>query len=93
MTTVTNADGTISEITTAEGLEETKKMSIIYKVFYAMANMGGLYTMLMFIFGIFVRPIISKIFNHEVMNEAHIANTKALGMCYFHLYYSLHKCA
>ena len=76
---VTNADGTITTTTVTEAKEETRRMSIVYKIFYMMANMGGLYTILMFIIGILMRPVINKMFNYDLVNDIHETNRKGLS--------------
>lgn len=77
--TVTNANGSITTTTVTEAKEETRKMSIVYKIFYMMANMGGLYTILMFTIGVFLRPVINKMFNYDLVNDTHETNRKGLS--------------
>jgi hypothetical protein len=64
----TNADGKTTETTTTLYEKVTKKMSIIYLTLYTLANLEGLYTFLVIIVGLFLRPIIDKIFHHDIIN-------------------------
>ena len=74
-----NTGSVVTNTTVTKGDKETEKMSIIYQIFYMMANMGGLYTMLMFLIGLAYRPVVNKLFSHDVINEAHLSNKKALS--------------
>ena len=58
-------------------IKEIKEMSTIYKWFYTIANMGGLYAIIIFILGSCLRPIADKIFIHNVINEYTSDSTKA----------------
>lgn len=78
METTTNSDGTLSTITVTAGKEE-KEMNIIFAAFYVIANLGGFYTFLMFLFGFFMKPAIDKMFMHEIVNATHLANKQAIG--------------
>jgi hypothetical protein len=64
----TNADGTTTETTTTLDEQDTKTMSIIYLTLYTLADLGGLYTFLVIIVGLFLRPIIDKMFHHDMVN-------------------------
>ena len=44
-------------------------MSLLYTILYTMANMGGLATILLLLCGLFIRFIVNKIFQVEIMNE------------------------
>lgn len=59
--------------------EETEKMSIIFVIFYFLSNLGGLYTFCILIIGIFLRPVIDKIFMHEIVNDYNKGNKEILG--------------
>jgi len=79
METVTNPDGTISEITKTTSKESTKKMSIPYRIFFIMANMGGIYAILMLVSVVLIKPLLNKIFMEEMANDAKEANLKGIG--------------
>jgi hypothetical protein len=85
METTTNSDGTLSTITVTAGKEE-KEMSMIFAAFYVIANLGGFYTFLMFLFGFFMKPAIDKMFMHEIVNATHHANKQAIGILTFHYF-------
>ena len=71
-------EGTKSTITTTT-TDETEKMSIIFFLFHSLANLGGFYTFCIIIVGIFLRPVLDKIFMHEIVNDYNEGNRGHLG--------------
>ncbi|CAI2371403.1 unnamed protein product [Moneuplotes crassus] len=49
-------------------------MTIIYTIFFILAQLGGLYAILTLLFGLCIRPINEKCFEHECVNSLHKAN-------------------
>uniref|UniRef100_A0A7S3NYD0 Uncharacterized protein n=1 Tax=Euplotes crassus TaxID=5936 RepID=A0A7S3NYD0_EUPCR len=79
LNTVTNADGTTTTTTTSKTKVETREMAIYYKILYMVSNMGGLYSFLMLIAGLLIRPLINRMFEIDIVNDAHLANQKGLS--------------
>lgn len=56
---------------------------MIFHAFYTMANMGGVYAILMFLLGMCLRPIFNMILMRDVVNSTHATNLKAIGIYWF----------
>jgi hypothetical protein len=72
------AVGTKSTVTTTT-TDETEKMSVIFFIFHSLANLGGFYTFCIIIVGIFLRPVLDKIFMHEIINDYNEGHRGHLG--------------
>lgn len=68
----------ISEIETVNE-EGNSKMSLTYRIFFTISNLGGLYTLLILGIGTLLRPVIDKIFIHEAINYNHIENKRVIS--------------
>jgi hypothetical protein len=54
---------------TIEETNEEKDKSMIYAILYVASQMGGFYIIMMTVFGLFIIPIVRKIFLHESVND------------------------
>lgn len=72
-------EGTKTTVTTTS-TEETEKMSIIFVLFYFLSNLGGLYTFCILIIGVFLRPVIDKMFMHEIVNDYNKGSKQIIGI-------------
>ncbi len=60
--------------------DEGEKMPMVYNILYTMANLGGMYMICIFFFGMILNPIISTIFAFRIVNSAKKAKNQAAGI-------------
>ena len=65
---------------------EDNGMSFIHKIFYMMANMGGLYTFLIFVGGSLFRWIFDTIYIHNVLSRNNKYNREIISKFIFLTY-------
>lgn len=68
--TVENSDGTQTTTETNGNTKQTKEMNMIGQFFFLISNLGGLYTFIFLVVGLFLRPMVDKIIAHHGLNAA-----------------------